>query len=152
MKILSHLNCIWSLERLFWAGFIILLPLLVHCVEILAKAEQEYITQQAQAKHWTRLLQQFSILQCSVVTHAKKSIFVTLWKSQIFKSCQWRRALASEKYSRLDQSAQGSRRGSTTLSGGLWLWSIQAVSWTVDKVHAKSNPSKIQVQSCPIRV
>ena len=62
MKILSHLNCIWCLERLFWAGFIILLPLLVHCVEILAKAEQEYITQQAQVKHWTRLLQQFSIL------------------------------------------------------------------------------------------
>ena len=158
MKILSYLNCIWSLERLFWAGFIILLPLLVHCVEILAKAEQEYITQQAQVKHWTRLLRQFSILQCSVVIHAK-NIFVTLWKSQIFKSCQWRRALASEKYSRWDQSAQSSRRGSTTLPGGLWLWSIQAVRWTVDKVHAKSNPVKsksnpaqLELNPCPIQI
>ena len=43
-------------------------------MEILAKAEHKYITQQAQVKHWTRLLQQFDILQCSVVINAKKHL------------------------------------------------------------------------------
>ena len=88
----------------------------------------------------------------AVLLYMQKNIFVTLWKSQIFKSCQWRQAVATEKYSRWNQSAQSSRRGSATLPGGLWLWSIQAVRWTVDKVHAKSNPVKSMSNPGPIQL